>query len=41
MAKIFYPSYIPKRWIHFTHHKKRRIRKKYQNRIRREVQRHN
>lgn len=40
MAKIFYPSYIPKRWIHFTHHKKRRIRKKYQNRIRREVQRH-
>jgi len=40
MAQIFYPSYIPSRWIHYTHHKKKRIRKKYQNRIRREVRRH-
>lgn len=38
--KQFYPSYIPSQWIHYTHHKKRRIRKKYQNRIRREVRRH-
>ncbi len=38
--KQFYPSYIPSRWIHYTRHKKKRIRKKYQNRIRREVRRH-
>ena len=38
--KQFYPSYIPSQWIHYTHHKKKRIRKKYQNRIRREVRRH-
>lgn len=38
--KQFYPSYIQSRWIHYTHHKKKRIRKKYQNRIRREVRRH-
>ncbi len=38
--KQFYPSYIPSRWIHYTHHKKKRIRKKYQNRIRREARRH-
>lgn len=40
MAKTFYPSYIPKKWIHYSHHKKRRIRKKYQNRIWREALRH-
>ncbi len=40
MEKQFYPSYIPRKWIHYTHHKKKRIRKKYQNRIRRKVQRH-
>lgn len=38
--KQFYPSYIPGWWIHYAHHKKKRIRKKYQNRIRREVRRH-
>ncbi len=38
--KQFYPSYIPGKWIHYTRHKKKRIRKKYQNRIRREVRRH-
>lgn len=36
----FYPSYIPGKWIGYTHHRKKRIRKKYQNRIRREVRRH-
>ena len=40
MAQTFYPAYIPSQWIHYTHHKKKRIRKKYQNRIRREVRRH-
>lgn len=40
MAKTFYPSYIPGQWIHYAHHKKKRIRKKYQNRIQREVRRH-
>lgn len=40
MAQTFYPAYIPGKWIHYTHHKKKRIRKKYQNRIRREVRRH-
>lgn len=39
-SKQFYPSYIPSQWIHYTRHKKKRIRKKYQNRIRREVRRH-
>ncbi len=34
MAQTFYPAYIPSQWIHYTHHKKKRIRKKYQNRIR-------
>lgn len=38
--KQFYPAYIPGKWIHYTRHKKKRIRKKYQNRIRREVRRH-
>ena len=38
--KQFYPSYIPGKWIHYTRHKKKRIRKKYQNRIRREVRHH-
>ena len=36
----FYPSYIPKKWIHYTRHKKSRIRKKYQNRILRYVRQH-
>lgn len=40
MAQTFYPAYIPEKWIHYTRHKKKRIRKKYQNRIRREVRRH-
>lgn len=40
MAQTFYPAYIPGKWIHYTRHKKKRIRKKYQNRIRREVRRH-
>ena len=40
MAQTFYPAYIPSQWIHYTPHKKKRIRKKYQNRIRREVRRH-
>lgn len=40
MVQTFYPAYIPGKWIHYTHHKKKRIRKKYQNQIRREVQRH-
>lgn len=37
MQKIFYPSYIPKKWIHYTHHKKSRIRKKYRSKINREA----
>lgn len=37
--KQFYPSYIPGKWIHYAHHKKKRIRKKYQNRILREARR--
>lgn len=41
MAQTFYPAYIPEKWIHYTRHKKKKIRKKYQNRIRREVRRHN
>ncbi len=40
MAQTFYPAYIPGKWIHYTHHKKKRIRKKYQNRIRRKIRRH-
>lgn len=40
MVQTFYPAYIPGKWIHYTRHKKKRIRKKYQNRIRREVRRH-
>lgn len=36
----FYPSYIPGKWIHYTHHKKRRIRKKYLNRITHTVYQH-
>lgn len=31
--KQFYPLYIPRKWIHLAGHKKKRIRKKYQNRI--------
>lgn len=40
MKNNFYPSYIPKKWIHYTRHKKSRIRKKYQNRILRYVRQH-
>lgn len=40
MKSNFYPSYIPKKWIHYTRHKKSRIRKKYQNRILRYVRQH-
>lgn len=36
----FYPSYIPRKWIHYANHKKKRIRKKYQNRIRRTIYLH-
>lgn len=36
----FYPSYIPGKWIGYTHHRKKRIRKKYQNRIRRVAREH-
>ncbi len=28
MAQTFYPAYIPSQWIHYTHHKKKRIRKR-------------
>lgn len=38
--KQFYPSYIPGKWIHYAHHKKKRIRKKYQNRILRYIRQH-
>lgn len=38
--KQFYPSYIPGKWIGYTHHRKKRIRKKYQNRIRRAAREH-
>lgn len=32
--KDYYPSYIPRKWIHFAEHgRKYRIRKKYRNRI--------
>ena len=35
-AKDYYPTYIPRKWIHFAEHgRKYRIRKKYRNRIRR------
>lgn len=37
----FHPSYIPRKWIHYADHsKKKRIRKKYQNRIRRTINQH-
>lgn len=33
-AKDYYPTYIPRKWIHFAEHgRKYRIRKKYRNRI--------
>lgn len=38
--KQFYPSYIPGKWIHYAHHKKKRIRKKYQNRILHYIRQH-
>lgn len=39
MKNNFYPSYIPKKWIHYTRHKKYRIRKKYRSKINREAAR--
>lgn len=39
--KDYYPSYIPRKWIHFAEHgRKYRIRKKYRNRILRTVSSH-
>lgn len=38
--RILYPDYIPRKWIHLAGHKKKRIRKKYQNRIRRAIYSH-
>lgn len=38
--KQFYPSYIPGKWIHYAHHKKKRIRKKYQNWILHYIRQH-
>ena len=32
-ARDYYPTYIPRKWIHFAEHgRKYRIRKKYRNR---------
>lgn len=40
-SKYYYPTYIPRKWIHFAEHgKKYRIRKKYRNRIQKSVSRH-
>lgn len=40
-AKDYYPTYIPRKWIHFAEHgRKYRIRKKYRNRILRTVSSH-
>lgn len=40
-AKDYYPTYIPRKWIHFTEHgRKYRIRKKYRNRILQTVSSH-
>lgn len=37
-AKDYYPTYIPRKWIHFAEHgRKYRIRKKYRNLILRTV----
>lgn len=34
--KDYYPSYIPRKWIHFAEHgRKYRIRKKYRTKIKR------
>ena len=39
--KDYYPSYIPRKWIHFAEHgRKYRIRKKYRNRILRTASSH-
>lgn len=39
--KDYYPSYIPRKWIHFAEHgRKYRIRKKYRNRILRTISSH-
>ena len=39
--KDYYPSYIPRKWIHFAEHgRKYRIRKKYRNRILQTVSSH-
>lgn len=40
-ARDYYPTYIPRKWIHFAEHgRKYRIRKKYRNRILRTVSSH-
>lgn len=40
-SRNYYPTYIPRKWIHFAEHgKKYRIRKKYHNRIQKAVSRH-
>lgn len=40
-AKDYYPTYIPRKWIHFAEHgRKYRIRKKYRNRILQTVSSH-
>lgn len=40
-SRDYYPTYIPRKWIHFAEHgRKYRIRKKYRNRIQKAVSRH-
>lgn len=40
-TRDYYPTYIPRKWIHFAEHgRKYRIRKKYRNRILRTVSSH-
>ena len=40
-ARDYYPTYIPRKWIHFAEHgRKYRIRKKYRNRILQTVSSH-
>ena len=40
-SRDYYPTYIPRKWIHFAEHgRKYRIRKKYRNRILRTVSSH-
>lgn len=40
-TRDYYPTYIPRKWIHFAEHgRKYRIRKKYRNRILRTISSH-